>query len=63
MTFKKINPSDLKQMSPNEMQDFKGGAGLCGNAEIFFPNNPLLNDFANYLAHLWQTYEVGKGTK
>lgn len=63
MTLRKNTPSKMSQLTTNEMQEFKGGAGLCGQAEIFFPNNPRLNDAVNYLAHLWQTYGGGSMDK
>ena len=55
MTLEKINSVEATPLSNHQMQDFKGGAGLCGNAEIFFPNNPVLNDIANYVAHALAT--------
>ncbi len=54
MALKKLNPENMNSLSSDQMQNFKGGAGLCGNAEIFFPNNPVLNDVANKVAHWWQ---------
>ena len=60
MTFEKNNPSEVKPLSTAQMNSFKGGAGLCDQAEIFFPNNPRLNDAANYVAHLWQNYKASK---
>lgn len=58
MALEKITSVEATPLSNRQMQDFKGGAGLCGNAEIFFPNNPLLNDVANHVVHAWREYKA-----
>ncbi|MEZ4883115.1 MAG: hypothetical protein R3E32_00170 [Chitinophagales bacterium] len=58
-----INSSKISLLSENQQRNCKGGAGACGAAEIFFPNNPVLNDIANTVVHWWETKgkaKVGK---